>query len=97
MPGYFFACGAICGAVLFGIVLRMVQNEKYLTILPGPYHLEPHAGKSMGEVLQTIVGQMPVREIGADHYFFGNLTVTFDKPEDEGGNIAAVPLLIHAA
>ena len=59
--------------------------------------LNPMQARAWGKYLQTIVGQMPVREIGADHHFFGNLTVTFDKPEDEGSNIAALPLLIHAA
>ena len=59
--------------------------------------LNPMQARALGKYLQAIVGQMPVGEIGADHHFFGNLTVTFDKPEDEGSNIAALPLPVYVA
>ena len=59
--------------------------------------MNPMQARAWGKYLQTIVGQMPVGEISADHYFFGNLTVIFDKPEDEGGNIAALPLPVYVA
>ena len=59
--------------------------------------LNPMQAKLLGKYLQTVAGQVPVGEMGADRHFFGNLTVTFDKARDEMEESSSLPLPVHAA
>ena len=59
--------------------------------------LNPMQAKLLEKCLQTVAGQVPVGEMGADRHFFGNLTVIFDKAGDEMEESSSLPLPVHAA